>query len=136
MQAAGSYLDVITQHFYPDSDEKFDHFLDKHVQPDRMGKPVWITEFGEVACKKNKCSEANQSRRYWNLLNIQQSRSAWVTRIFAYRIWDPEDGCSNGNGFGLSYGNEAQPRPAFGTYSDFIGGHPYSDPDPACPPKR
>ena len=136
LKAGGSYLDVITQHYYPDSDEKFDHFLDHYMQRDRLGKSVWITEFGQVACKKTKCSETNQSRAYWKLLTIQQSRSAWITRIFPYRIWDPKDACgTGGNGFGLAYGDGVQERPAFGTYRDFIAGRPYRDPDPACSAK-
>jgi hypothetical protein len=124
MKAAGSSMDVLGLHYYPDSDVSLSKYLDKHVVSNRNGKEVWITEIGKSACSDKKDSEPQQSKVYKTFVSALKERSEWFTRIFPYRIWDPQDGCEEeGNGFGLTYGSPITERLVFRTYREIILGN-------------
>jgi hypothetical protein len=120
---SGAVINVVTQHIYTDmfDGDKFARFLDTHVYPYRGNRPVWITEAGHHICYSFFSGEWLQQLYYRQILNVQQARRTWFTRIFPYRIWDPENKtCDNGNGYGITYGPYVKPRDAYGVYRDFI----------------
>lgn len=127
-----AYYDVLSFHYYPDAWFSFESYLDDLIDPYRLGKPVWITEIGSD-CTRTGCSEAVQSHTYLSFLQAQEARSAWFKKIFFYRIWDPVNECGmNGNGFGITFGNNFIEKAPFQTYHDYILGLPYHDPNRSC----
>jgi Cellulase (glycosyl hydrolase family 5) len=124
MHAAADQIDIVAVHYYPDANVPLDRYLDQWVSPSRMGKPVWITEIGEVGCSSKKGTLEKQSTAYESFLQTILERSEWITNVFPYRLWDPRDQCDKqGNGYGLTTGDPAIKRPAFQTYHDFIKKH-------------
>ncbi len=120
LKAANGNFDVVTVHYYPDSSVDFDDYLDRWIKPHVQEKPLWVTEIGEKACRDSRDSEKKQTEEYHTFLRVFQERSSWFQLIFPYRIWDPEDSCSNGNGFGLTYGSPLLERPAYGIYRNSL----------------
>ena len=120
LKAANGNFDVVTVHYYPDSDLDFGDYLDRWNKPHLQGKPLWVTEVGEIACSGVRDSEKKQAETYQTFLRVFQERRSWFQVIFPYRIWDPEDSCATGNGFGLTFGSPLLERPAFGIYRDFL----------------
>lgn len=120
LKAADGHFDVVTVHYYPDSEIDFDDYLDRWIKPHVQGKPLWVTEIGETACSGRQDSEKKQAEMYQTFLRIFQERRSWFQVIFPYRIWDPENSCVNGNGLGLTYGSSLLERPAYGIYREFL----------------
>jgi hypothetical protein len=127
-----SYYDVLSLHYYPDAWFSFESYLDDLIKPYRSGKPVWITEIG-MECRATRCSDDSQSHAYLRFLKAQRNRSRWFKKIFPYRIWDPLKKCGiDGNGFGLTTGDNLDDKAVFQTYHDYIFSIPFTDPKPSC----
>lgn len=137
LDTAGAQIDVATVHYYMGGQpylQWFETYLDSYVKPQRRNKPVWLTEAGHKGCPSDACTLDAQSHYYQYIFTQRSLRASWFTRIFPYRIWDPQGVCNSTDGFGLTYGASYIQKPAYRTYKDRISGLPFYDPYPECHP--
>jgi hypothetical protein len=119
---SGATINVVTQHVYRDlfDGNDFADFIDTWVRPYRGRRPVWITEAGHHVCYQYVNGELLQDLYYRYILDVQQKRKGWFTKIFTYRIWDPDKSCASGGGWGITYGPFLRERDAYATYKRYI----------------
>jgi hypothetical protein len=133
LRAAGSQLDVITQHQYDGKDtvsgrvKELDSLRSYLQGAGQGGKPFWLTEIGWMTGKK--VSANDQASNLKGIYQAMLSRS-WWSKTFWYD--------SHGVGWGLlgpdATAQQGQPTPSYSAYRDVIQGAPAPAPTPAPAP--
>ena len=141
ISTAGSRLDALSHHTYPANGRASDVTRWPETgssypwDPPSVrsvlqgsgwwGRPFWLTETGVESARY---SEAGQQSFYSGLLADWFSTSRnhwWIDRVFFYEINDDPNAGSTFGIVGPPPGLE--PKPAFGTYRDFIAGADVDD---------